>query len=331
MSQNQKLMKQVKTIMTERSKKPLELAKQAVLEEQFKYKPLGEAMQYFANEVLCDASHPTLLSLACEAVGGNPEKTIGIATALVLLTGAADVHDDIIDESETKESKPTIFGKFGRDMTIIAGNVLWIKGMSMLNEACQEFSTAKRQNILNLAKHAFFDIGSAEAKEVSLHGKIDLKPEEYLEMVGLKVSVAQAAAKIGAIIGDGTAGQVEVLGQYAKTLGVLMTIRDEFIDMFEPEELVNRFKNECLPLPILYAFQDAALKKKILKFINENEKTQAELDEIMELVYDAPKVRKLVEKMQLSVMEAAKSLQKIKQDTELLISLLTFSLQGLVP
>ena len=163
----------------------------------------------------------------------------------MLLTGAADIHDDIIDQSETKDFKPTVYGKFGKDIAIIASDVLWIKGMLMLNQACEDLPAKKRRVILKLAKQAFFDIGSAEAKEAHLRGNIDLKPEEFLEIIKLKISVATAAAQIGAVIGNGTPQQIENLGQYGKTLGILMTIREEFINMFEPEELKNRFKNEC--------------------------------------------------------------------------------------
>ena len=81
----------------------MELSKQAVLAEQIKYEPLREALRYFMEELCYDASHPTLLSLACEAVGGNPDATTDIGAALVLLAGAADIHDDIIDQSLTKE------------------------------------------------------------------------------------------------------------------------------------------------------------------------------------------------------------------------------------
>ena len=40
-----------------------------------------------------------------------------------------------------------------------------------------------------------------------------------------RTRAATASAQIGAIIGNGTSEQIENLGQYAKTLGVLMTIR----------------------------------------------------------------------------------------------------------
>ena len=38
--------------------------------------------------------------------------------------------------------------------------------MLMLNEACEHYPPEKKRVILRLTKQAFFDIGSAEAKEV---------------------------------------------------------------------------------------------------------------------------------------------------------------------
>lgn len=329
MSTTTSLMAQIKTILIERSKKATELSKQAVLEEQINYEPLRESLRYFMEEIWYDASHPALLSLACEAVGGNPDATTEISAALVILAGAADIHDDIIDQSVTKDSKPTIFGKFGIDIAIIASDILWFKGMLMLNEAVDRFSEEKKQAILKLTKQAFFDIGSAEAKEANLRRKLDLQPKEYLDIIQLKISVASVAAEIGALVGNGTSEQIECLTQYGRTLGILMTIRDEFVDMFELEELTNRFKNECLPLPILYAFQNAGLKKEIVGLLEQEVITETQLNKMLEAVTDAPEVRDLGKFMRLSVNEEIKNLNCIKPIRNILVQLLESTLEDL--
>jgi geranylgeranyl diphosphate synthase type I len=329
MPAEEKLMEQVKTLLIERSKKAIEQAKQAVLQEQIKYKPLREALRYFMEEIWFNAAHPALLSLTCEAVGGDPDATTNISAALVLLTGAADIHDDIIDESTTKDSKPTVYGKYGKDIAIIAGDVLWFKGMLMLNEACEPFPTDKKSVILELAKQAFFDIGSVEAKEASLRRNLDLQPEEYLDIIRMKVSVAEAAAEIGAIVGNGTAQQIDILRQYGKTLGTLMTIRDEFVDMFEVDEVKNRYSRECLPLPILYAFRDVALKKEILEILGKDELSEQELDKMLEIVANAPQVHKLGQDMSNEVKATSQKLSRIPKNKHTLIELLTSTVEDL--
>jgi geranylgeranyl pyrophosphate synthase len=329
MPTEEKLMEQIQNLLVERSKKPIELAKQAVLQEQLKYEPLGEALHYFMKEIWFNAAHPALLSLICEAVGGDPETVTNISASLVVLTGAADIHDDIIDQSVTKDVKLTVFGKYGKDMSLIAGDVLWFKGMLMLNQACESFSNDKKQAILELIKQAFFDIGSAEAKEANLRRKLDLKPEEYLEIIKMKVSVAEAIAKIGVIVGNGTSTQIENLGQFGKTLGMLMTIRDEFIDIFEIDELKNRFENECLPLPILYAFKNELTKNEILSLLETNELTETKLEKILVLVINAPEVRKLGRYIRKSVEETAQILVGLRKNGDIMVQLLESTLEDL--
>ena len=158
------LMEQVKNILIEHSKKPMALAKHAVLKEEIKYGPLREALYYFVEEIWYDAAtHTSLISLSTHR--WRPDATVDIGAAIALLTGAADIHDDIIDESTIKGDQLTVYGKYGKDIAIIAADILWIKGMSMLNEACEHFSSENKRAIHELVRKALSDIGSAEAKE----------------------------------------------------------------------------------------------------------------------------------------------------------------------
>jgi geranylgeranyl pyrophosphate synthase len=323
------LLEQVKANLTQRSQKAIILARQAVIQEQISYEPLHEALRYFMEEIWFNAAHPALLSLTCEAVGGDPDATTNISAALVLLTGAADIHDDIIDESNAKDSKPTVYGKYGKDIAIIAGDVLWFKGMLMLNEACETFPTEKKKVILELVKQAFFEIGSAEAKEASFRRNLNLQPEEYLDIIKRKVSVAEVATKIGAIVGNGNAGQIDSLAQFGKGLGVLMTIRDEFVDMFELEELKNRLKNECLPLPIIVAFKNANLKKEIMGWLEMEEITEPDLDKMLELVTSASEVRNIVKEMSSIIQVVAQQLSCIKENNDIFIQILNSTIEDL--
>ena len=328
MPSEEKLIEQIKTLYIKRSNKAIEQARNAVLQEQIKNEPLQEALHYFMEEMWYNAAHPSLISLSCEAVGGNPEETTNISAALVVLTGAADIHDDIIDQSITKDCKPTVFGKYGKDVSIIAGDVLWFKGMLMLTEACEPFPTERRRLILDLIKQAFFDVGGAEAKEASLRRNLEINPDDYLEMIRMKVSIAKASAQIGAIIGNGCTEEIDALGEYGKTVGILMTIRDEFIDMFEVEELKNRFHNECLPLPFLLAFKNVVLKEQILDLLNQKEMNENDLEKLIEKVYEDSKVCELGQFMKSTAKNAILKINNM-ENRDILSLLLESSLEDL--
>lgn len=326
---SKKLMEQAQMLLKERGQKAFEIAKNVILQENSICGQVYEALRYFMEESWYDVQHPALLSLACEAVGGNPEKTTNIGAAIVLLAGAADIHDDIVDKSKIKNSKLTVFGKFSKDIALLAGDALLFRGLTLLHEACEKLPEKQRQIILNLIKQAFFEIGSAEAKEIGFKGKYNLAPREYRDIIKTKAAVADASARIGAILGEGNPKEIDTLGHYGRTLGVLMTIRDDFIDIFEPNELKNRAKNECLPLPILYAFQNAEKKSEIARLLKKNKVTKQETQTVVDLVMSTKEVQSLKEEMKLLIKREITQLDPIEGSKANLTLMLKSTLEDL--
>lgn len=309
---SRKLIERIKELLEERARKAYEAAKEDVLNEEIDYEPLRDALQYFIQELWHDSLHPALLSLSCESVGGKPENTTSIGAALVLLTGAADIHDDIIDQSGIKGAKPTVLGKFGRDIALLVGDALLLKGFTLLSKACETLPKEQRKKIMELVKEAFFEIGIAEAKETSLRGNWNLAPEEFLAIIEMKATIVDASSRIGAILGAGSFEQIEAFGKYGRTLGTLVILREEFINMFEPDELRNRAENECLPLPILYAFRNPEAKDRIIKLLRKKELTQDDAVEIAEIITATKEDQTLANKMKHMMEEGKKSLMMLK-------------------
>jgi geranylgeranyl pyrophosphate synthase len=327
MKPREKLMGRVIAILQERGQKALELAKQSVLQEKIEFRPLREALRYFMKDWK-DVLHPALLSLACEAVGGNPDLTTRLGAAIVLLAGGADVHDDVIDKSVTKGSKQTVFGKFGKDIAILVGDALLLKGTYLLHEACEPLPRSKKKAILDIIRQAFSEISSAEAKEASLRGRFDIPKQEYLNIIKHKVAASEAATEIGAMLGNGTSNEIGVLRHYGRTYGVLLAIRDEFVDTFEPDELTNRAERECLPLPILLAFHDDSKKTLILRLLKDRI-TEEEIEKILDLSIDFVETRELVREMKRLVKQEGFKLSSIQYCKDALELLLESNLEDL--
>lgn len=327
MATEEKLMLRVIAVLRERGRKAIELAKQYVLQEEIEFKPLQEALRYFMEEWQ-DVLHPALLSLACEAVGGEPDATTEVGAAIVLLAGGADVHDDIIDQSTIKDIQLTVYGKFGKDIAILTGDALLFKGVYLLHRACESLPKNKKQMILEIIKHAFFEISSAEAKEASFRGRLDLSGQEYLDIIKKKVAAGEASTRIGAIVGNGTEKEVEILGHYGRTYGMLMTIKDEFVDVFEPDELTNRTERECLPLPILLTFQDSSKKTIILQLLKE-QLTEDKIDTILDLTIDSKETRDFKKEMKCLIKKENQQLCHIKNCQEILELLLWSTIEDL--
>jgi len=307
----EKTMMQARKLLIEYGQNAFKIAKSAILHERIIDERVYEALRYFMEECWYDVQHPALLSLACEAVGGQRENTKYVGAAVALLAGAADIHDDILDKSKIKGDKLTVFGKFGTEIAILAGDALLFRGLILLHEACKRLPETQKEIIPNILKEAFFNIGNAEVRQKVFKGNFNLKPSEYCKVIEIKASVAEACTRIGAIIGGGRQEQIDALGRYGKTLGFLMTIRDDFIDIFELDELNNRIRNECLPLPILYALQDSKTREKLISIIKKGHVSEDELQKILDLVMESKKVQKLREKMRSLIWKGRSFLQVI--------------------
>jgi len=303
------IIERVQRIMEERGTKPLDMARKEILQGDIKDVEVQEVMNYFVNEwwerIRPFVLGPTVISLACEAVGGNPELATPIAASILLIGSGIEMHDDIIDRSKTKKSVLTVFGKFGADMALIAGRTLMVKGLTLLHETSIEDVPAKDiVSISDVIQKMFFEYGNAVGLALELRGKLDIPPEKYMYITGKKGSVIEGQAQIGAMVGGGTAEEIEALGKYGRILGTLSTIRGEFGDMFEVDELDHRRTNECLPLPILFALQNPKVKKRTIHILEKETLAKKDADTLVDVIYGTKQVKSLRKKMQKLAEEA---------------------------
>src|SRR4030042_1808027 len=107
-STNETNMAKIQKVLRERSSTALELARKRILEIEVENSQGQQALKLYAKH-WDDITHPGMLALACEAVGGSPDKSVPVQVATLLLTAAMDLHDDAIDRSKVKNGKITVY------------------------------------------------------------------------------------------------------------------------------------------------------------------------------------------------------------------------------
>jgi len=318
-SSQEEMMEQVQKILEERGRKALEKARKTVLEEEIECKEVREALKYFITEYWHDVARPALLSLVCEAVGGDPDMTTPIAIPMTLISGAIDIHDDIIDESKIKGSRPTVLGKFGKDIALLVGDALLFKGFTLLHETVEKGIPAEKVTvIINIIKNTFFELGDAEALELQFRRRIDIAPEEYIRVVRKKAADVEAHTRISAILGGGSKEEIETLGEYGRLLGMLIILRDDLIDMIDLKEAVHRIKREYLSLPILYALQNPEIRLVLGPLLLKKIITKKNVEKILAIVNKAEGFNRVEELMQELVQDTYSQVEKVKQNRKYL-------------
>jgi geranylgeranyl pyrophosphate synthase len=294
-----------------RSRKALELAKKTILAEKTEAKEVQEALEHYTLH-WNDFTHPGLFSIACEAVGANPDSVLPVQAALTMMAAAFDIHDDIIDKSKVKHGVPTVFGKFGKDVALLLGDAFLIEGFMLFDESLAELPWGKIKEALETLKMALFELGSAHALELDMKRGGEVLPDAYMRVLKMKASSIEADMRIGALVGGGTSREVEVLARCGRVLGILGTLREEFVDVFEIDELSQRSRNEYLPIPILYAMQDDKAERKIKSLFAKKKLTNTDVIELVSIVFQARSVRNVKKWMKELVAEAVYSISEIR-------------------
>lgn len=317
----ERLSKYIVKVFDEKGREALEIAKKVMLEEaeRLECKEVREAIKYFMSDYWKDTTRPALLSIVCEALGGDSNTITPIAVPLILISGATDIHDDIIDQTKAKRGRPTVYGKFGREIALLVGDALLFKGLMLLHEASKKVPIEKVNIIFNLLQKAYFQLGDGEALEVSLRSK-EISVEEYLKVAERKAAALEAYMRISAILANATKEETHALGKFGRILGILVILGDDNADMLDPSELINRIKNEIPPLPLIYALQEPDLRREIQSILQGNLTNRAAV-KILDLVYEANIFNK-VEKHFLNLIEEGKDILKIISNNKLLIQIL---------
>jgi geranylgeranyl pyrophosphate synthase len=322
--------KRIVADLKRRSKKGLEFAKQMLQAEKINYPKLHEALEHYISH-WNEFTHPGLFSMACEAVGGDPDDVVSTQAAIAMMTAAFDIYDDIIDKSKVKHEIPTVYGKFGGEMALLLGNAFLIEGFKLFVDSAVILPKEKEKNALETLKKLVFEVGNAHALEVGLKKRKNVAPKDYMKITEMKAASIEVDMYLGALFGGGKDAEVDVLARVGRILGILATLRDDLIDVFDIKELRQRISVQDLPLPLIFAMQNQETKVKVMNMISKPKITKIDVAELVDFTLEAKPVVKLKEKMRLLIDDGlclTNSLPNVKPRSKLR-NLLWFMLEGL--
>jgi len=266
-----------------------------------------------------DHSRAALMVMCCEAVGGDPAAVLPAAKALVLSGGAFDLHDDIVDGSMLRTDKciPTTLGRYGQNVTMLAGDALLIEGLSQLYLLSKQMPLEKVGEIVRTIKNGLYELGSAEVDELELVHNANVTPDVYLRIVRMKAADVESYTRVGAMAGGGSAEEIDALGTFGRMLGMAVILRDDIEDAFnDKRELFSRIAKESLPLPLIYSLDDPCCVKKITAIQATGD--PAELDALLGIIENNGSFEKTKSYIQELLQQSKLALRHVKDPSKLL-------------
>jgi geranylgeranyl diphosphate synthase type I len=205
-----------------------------------------------------------MLLQACRAVGGNPEDILHAAAGTEYGHLASLIHDDLMDQDETRRGQATIWRQYNPDFAILVGDLFIFETFHCLSLCRHRGVPAERiARALEVISRSCIDLCLGQAMETPFIKNCAARSVEYIEMIRHKTgSLFRAAVESGAILGGGTDEQVLALRDYGEYLGIAFQIVDDLLcytgqDLVIRKPTLSDIRNHRVTLPIQYALENA--------------------------------------------------------------------------
>jgi geranylgeranyl pyrophosphate synthase len=302
--------KKVVADLKKRSKKGLRFAKKVMKKEKMYHPKLRHALNHYLY-YWSDFTHAGLFSVACDAVGGIPDKVVPTQASIAMMAAAFDIHDDVIDQSSAKQKILTVYGKYGIEMALLLGNAFLIKGFKLFVDTTKGLSERKKEIAMDKIQSLLFQVGNAHALEVGMKENKKFTPKNYLKITELKAASVEADMYLGALFGGGNEEEIKVLAKIGRNLGILATLRDDLIDVFDIEELNTRLTVSDLPLPLIFAMENRDVEDRANRIIAKPRLNDQDVAELVDATLESKPVIELKEEMKKLINEGLNLCEKL--------------------
>jgi len=292
------------------------LVKKEIISQKIGLKKQDEVIEQYLS-LWNDSIRQGVVSIAFEAVGGTMNNVVPLQVALSFIDITMDIHDDIIDDSIKKKGTRTMYGKIGKASTLLIGDLFIVKGFCLLHTAIENLPKEKQSQIMDTANGFLSEVVRAHVAETELQSrKWKVKPKAYLDILTQKASEIEGRMKIAGIYGGASEKQIQALSKFGRNLGILLAVRAEYTDLFEPIELMNRVRNECLPLHILYGLQKKKYKEEIFTLLSKSNLTLKDSLELLQIIEKTGTLVTLNNQLKSLQKEAINSLNNLSNNKE---------------
>ncbi len=238
---------------------------------------------------------PLICLLACEAVGGDPEKARRSAAAIEHFHTAALIHDDIEDCSLTRRDEPCLHVTEGEGLAINAGDLALslVCGIVVDDPALDDKTKLRVLGELvamttRTIEGQALDIGWAR------DDRFDLSVDDYLAMATHKTAFYSGGMPlaIGAIIGEGTEEQIEALRSFGMSAGLAFQIQDDVLNLVGTKESTKKdFRSDITEgkrtLVAIHALCNSDESERLLEILSGRTTDPDELDEAVRIMDEA--------------------------------------------
>lgn len=176
---------------------------------------------------------PALLLLAAKLFNGQGRSPIRLGAVVEIIHTATLVHDDIIDEAQTRRGRASTNTQWGNSKCVLAGDWLYMQSFRVALEE-------RNLRILDVLIELTQQMVEGELLQMETLGKA-IGMGEHLDLIYRKTAcLFSVCMRLGAILGQATEDEEERLASYGRNLGMAFQIVDDVLDLTASEEVLGK-------------------------------------------------------------------------------------------
>ena len=264
---------------------------------------------------------PVLMLLAYNLFKDDPQSILSSACALETYHNYTLLHDDLMDNADLRRGHETVHKKWDANTAILSGDSMLVLAYKLMADCRQD----KLKEVLDIFTETALEIGEGQQYDMDFENRMDVREDEYIEMIRLKTSVLLACAlKIGAVLADAGAADADRLYSFGEKIGLAFQLQDDFLDVYGDTkvfgkaiggDIVSNKKTYMLINAFLRA--DEEQKAELTRWVEAKEFDEQEKIAAVTRLYNAIGIDRLAEqKIESYVNEGLKCLDAVSIDAD---------------
>jgi len=227
---------------------------------------------------------PLLVMLSAKLCGEVNESTYRAATLIELLHTATLVHDDVVDDADTRRGLASINAVWKNKVAVLMGDYLLSRGLLLSLQYGDHY-------FLNSTSYAVKRMSEGELLQIQKSRQLNIDEETYIKIISDKTgSLFSACTDIGAASTTQNQDKRNFLKTYGENVGLAFQIRDDLLDYLGRKSILGKstgsdIKEKKLTLPLIYALKNSTRHEatKALRFIKKGAR-QKEIAWVLDFV-----------------------------------------------
>ncbi len=196
------------------------------------YEPISYSLDTGGKRV-----RPTLVLMAAKLFGADLDKAMAPAAAMEIFHNFTLLHDDVMDNADTRRKKMTVHKKWSVNAAILSGDAMLIEAYKQIEKVDDD----KFRAVMKLFSQTALEVCEGQQYDIDFETRSDVELQEYFTMIRLKTAVLLAGClKLGAILGNASEEDAQAIYDFGIAIGIAFQLKDDYLDTYGDEKTFGK-------------------------------------------------------------------------------------------